>query len=534
DHVLSQNTFYNLRITSVEINDVAEGPITMRDTTSLRTFGSMPVDEVPHGWSFQYATMWDAMYTGGEGSSGAFNFSTTRTFNVKFDFTSQVNRFNQVKFGFLVNYDDVDTFYESDVKCQPDNHWAVDWHNYPYRGGAYIQDKLEFEGMIANLGVRVDYNNPNTGWYTTDRYSKYFTRLYRTIFSEVAPTEDTESHIRVSPRIGISHPITTTSKLYFNYGHFYSMPQSNDMFAIQYDTDGISRIGNPSLGTPRTVAYELGVESSFGQFLVHLSGYYKDITHQTGDVAYTNFSGTVDYSTPESNNYEDIRGFELRVERRFGEWITGWLNYDYMVETSGYLGREHYYEDQRLQRIEGLQNPKQEKPLPRPVAHAHVMLTTPGDFGGQFGGFRPLARWRLGLLFSYQAGRYQTHDPLETYELQDNLQWKDRYEFDARISKTVRLGNRNLQIYADINNVFNLKYLETLGFEDTIDERSYLNSLHLPMYSGEQYQNAGFVAGDDKPGDLKSDDKPYIDMPNRDFLSFLNPRYITFGFRIDF
>jgi len=533
DHVLSDKTFYTFRLTSMTIHDIAEGPMSLRDTTTLRKFGNQRVDETPYGWIFQYSTMWDAMLIGGEGP-GQFNHSNTQTLNAKFDITSQLNRYHQIKAGLLFNYDDVNSDYEWLIPAQPDNHWAVNWHKYPYRGGAYLQDKLEFEGMIANIGVRLDYNVPNTGWYTTDRYSKYFSRLYRTVFTDVAPTADTESHFKVSPRIGISHPISTNSKLYFNYGHFYSMPRSHDMFDIQYDTDGISRIGNPSLQIPRTVAYELGVESSFGQFLVHLSGYYKDITHQTGDVRYTNFSGTVNYATAESNNYEDIRGFEFRLERRFGAWLTGWVNYDYMVGTSGYLGRQHYFEDQRRQRIEGLQNPKQEKPLPRPVARAQFMLTTPQNFGGRFGNIHPLGNWRVGLLFQYRAGRYQTWDPLETYQLQDNIQWKDRFLIDGRLSKTMRLGDYNLQLYADIHNIFNLKYMETLGFEDGIDERNYLKSLHLPMYSGEEYQTAGLTAGNDKPGDVKSKDKPYIDMPNRGFLTYLNPRYVTFGFRFDF
>jgi hypothetical protein len=54
------------------------------------------------------------------------------------------------------------------------------------------------------------------------------------------------------------------------------------------------------------------------------------------------------------------------------------------------------------------------------------------------------------------------------------------------------------------------------------------------MYNDEQYVAAGYTGGKDKVGDVYSDDKPHINMPNRGFLTFLNPRSITLGIRINF
>jgi len=554
DHVLSQNTAYDLRITSVTTRDIADGPISMRNQDTLAVFGGQWYDSetgqevtaeegdslvggyvmngIPYGWVPDIMNYEDRRF-GGEGGDD-FNHSVTRTLNVKFDLTSQVNRFHQIKTGFEFNYDDVNNDYYRDTPAQPDNSWFTKFHVYPYRIGAYLQDKMEFEGLIANIGVRLDYNNPNTEWYTVDRYSPFFGRRYIENFTDVAPTAPTEKQLKISPRIGISHPITVNSKLYFNYGHFYAMPGTGQMFQLSFDNEGLSNLGNPSIDIPRTVAYELGTEVSVGQILLRLQGYYRDIVHQPGGVTYTNFTETISYSTPVAKNYEDIRGFEVRLERRFGEWITGWVNYDYLVRTSGDIGRSNRYEDPRRERIEGLEDPDQVRPLPRPVANAQIMLTTPNDFGGQFGSIRPLANWRISLLYSYRAGRYDTWDPLETNELENNVQWKDNHEFDLRVSKTFNLGGRNVQFYADVNNVFNIKYIDTRGFEDQNDEFDYYKSLHLPMYDDERYTGQGFVAGDDKPGDVKSEDKPYINMPNKGFLTYMNPRFITLGLRFDF
>jgi len=545
DHVLSENTFYNFRLSAVHVQDLARGPARWRDTTTVRKFGNYPVSEVPWGyWWFggHYRMVDRQVYQGG--GAGARNWTETNSVNAKFDITSQLNRYNQVKAGIEYNYDDLNVHYEHIRFDLPVQNWKVKWRHYPYRFGAYLQDKLEFRGLIANLGLRVDQNSPNSDWYlVNDPYSKYFRPAYRDVFTEVAPTGDVSGHTHLSPRIGISHPISAVSKLYFNYGHFYSMPLSENMYEISYSNPnrGIDFLGNPAADMPRTVAYELGYEHEIGQtWLVHVSGYYKDITSQTGGVQYTNYDGTVDYGTVENNNYQDIRGFEIQVRKRYGQWITGWANYDYRVVTSGYFGREHYYQDPRQQKLYGLQNPYQEKPLARPVARAHLMVHSPQNWGPQVAGMQPLGGVQLGLLFNYKAGIYQTWDPLDTGELLNNIQWKPQVNFDMRLSKRAVINNMNLQIFADIYNVFNIQQIFYTeggvfpGFSDGTDRFNYLKSLHLPMYNDEKFKTAGYTPGNDRPGDKKNADKPYIDMPDRTFLTYLNNRYIEFGIRVDF
>jgi len=73
------------------------------------------------------------------------------------------------------------------------------------------------------------------------------------------------------------------------------------------------------------------------------------------------------------------------------------------------------------------------------------------------------------------------------------------------------------------------------GFRgDGEDFRSYMKSLHLPMYDKPKYQDQGYMGGNDKPGDIKSDDKSYIDMPDIIPLTFFDVRYFDLGIRIDF
>ncbi|MFH1851244.1 MAG: TonB-dependent receptor [Candidatus Neomarinimicrobiota bacterium] len=538
DHVLSPSTFYNIRISNVHIKNICDGPGSIRDTTEIRTFGNFAVDESPYGFwvSSNYTPSGDRMVFASLGGV-ARDQSEVNSINVKFDLTSQVTKRHQLKTGFEFNYDDLLTKYWSQFDYAPKNNYLRKYRAFPIRFGAYLQDKIEIKGLIANIGVRLDSNDPNQDWYTVDKYSKYLSPNYKDEFTTAAPTEPAEGHLKISPRLGVSHPITDAAKLYFNYGHFYSMPSSYDMYQIGYGTayQGIDYLGNPSADIPKTVAYELGVEYDVSNMiLVHVSGYYKDVSDQIGYVGYTSIDGSVNYTTTENNNYEDIRGFEFRVQKRYGRWFTGWINYNYIVQTWGFYGRDHYYEDLRDQMRYGYQNPQQEKPLARPFLRANLVFHTPPAWGPQLLGGRPLDQLQVNLLLGWKAGEFETWDPLNTYELQDNLQWKGQYSADLRLGKNISRKNSAVMLFMEITNVLNLQYIATQGFSDGDDWRSYLESLHLPMYDDEAYEAAGYTGGDDKVGDVKSDDKPYINMPNREFLTYLNPRRLSLGFRINF
>ncbi len=547
DHVLSPKTFYNVRVSNVTVRNNASGwtEADMRDTTTVRYFGNTPVDERPYGFwigTGQPIAQQDGTFYNAIGG-GHRDYGKVNSTNVKFDLTSQVNTYNQVKVGVDFTYDDLHTHFERNRFESSWEDYKIIWDHNPYRLGAYIQDKLEFEGMIANIGVRLDYNEPNTDWYLTDPYSDYFTNRLRDQLTTNAPKERAKGHLKISPRLGVSHPISENVKLFFSYGHFYSMPSSTRMYELYWGraSDPIRRIGNPSADLPRTVAYELGVEYNIADmFLLHLNGFYKDVTNQLNDITYTNYSGSVNYTTQGNNNYEDIRGFEVRLERSFGTWITGWLNYHYQVRTNGFLGRNAYYEDPRLQLVQGLVDPNIDRIQIRPYARANVQLRSPSDWGPAVGAAKPFGDIVVSPVLFWHAGAYETWNPLILDGVQNNIQWRPTWTVDMRFSKRFNLAGTNFELFADVNNLFNQQYIHSKGFFDSQDRRDYLESLHLPMYADAAFdglrdeENGLYIAGDDNPGDVKSDDKPYINMPNRDFLTYRDMRSYFFGVRIDF
>lgn len=561
DHVISPRTFYNLKISQLRVINanygtfnsdpetgfavtdwaLTTGENAQRDTTTLFCFGSTPMDESPYG--IRTDSLWlDMPGTNvdyGQRAAGARDLGRSTAFNLQFDLTSQLNKHNQIKAGFQFNYDDLYTHLEHIRFESTWENTQTIWRHYPYRFGAYVQDKIELKGVVANIGLRLDYNEPNCDWFIVNWHNQYLSNEYKDRLLTEAPREKAKGHLKISPRLGASFPISAKGRFYFNFGHFYAMPSSAAMYRIEWGrkSDPVRGIGNPDLDLPRTTAYELGFEYHItDQILLHIAGYNRDITDQVGNVNYTNYEGTIKYATSQNNSCADIKGFEISFEKRWGEWITGWLHYDRMVEKSGHTGVSAYYENpNRTVGFEAIP-----PPMPffvRPSIRAFVMLTTPGDFGPAVRHIKPLSNVGLGFLFTWKAGRYERWDPLGVYGYDSYIQWKADYRLDIRISKQFRLAGFDIQLFGDIRNVLNSELWSTNAYYGDDYDR-YLKSLRLKMYGDPAYKDdyaaQGMLAGNDKPGDLRSDDKPYIDDPNLTHLMYLNPRSVTFGVRMSF
>ncbi len=557
-HVLSSTTFYDV---SIQRNESRYNTFqtTTRDTSKV--YQPIPgyfVDEAPYGyWGYSTGAIDGVTSMGGWMNLGR-DQSVNSTTSLLFSLTSQLDSYDQVKAGFQYYYNDLNI--NSGTYSPSMSTWtrSLVYHIFPYRVGAYAQDKLEFQGFIANLGVRLDYSNPGTDYYSLDPYSGFFGAGQGNQIEQKAPQQKATSDLYISPRLGISHPITEDSKLYFNYGHFVSEPSSSYRFLLQRESNGqVDYMGNPNMSYEKTIAYELGYEQNmFDVLLFHLAAYYKDVTSQPGWILYQNINTSVNYYEASNNNYADIRGFEATVSKVSGGWVKGFVNYTYDVVSSGYFGVTQYYQDINKQREYLMLNPQQSKPVPQPYARANVEFFTPETFGPNIMNTNPLGDWSLSLIANWQAGAHATYNPNNVPGVSNNVQWADYYNVDMRLAKNFRsfpISGIDFQFYLDITNVFNFKFLNMAGFVDSYDYQDYLSSLHFPWEEGD-------YKGDDRIGDYRptgvaydplqpnpnndpaiaaansrrNATKSYINMPNDESVAFLNPRHFSFGIRINF
>lgn len=595
-HVVTPSTFYEVSINQQQYK-YTTNPGTLRNTDSVYTFGGVKTDEGPFGFYPSLPT------TGiGSGLRMSIGFSNSRdssnlvSFSTRFDVISQLNQFNNIKAGVELVYTDNSVNYGSVDEYLPSGRSRSTWRTFPIRGAVYAQNKLEFEGMVANVGLRMDYSDPSGYWYDFSSYNKAFSSELSLGLDTLLAHIETKKNITFSPRIGVAFPVTEYSKLFFNYGHFRQMPTPENLYLIRRfsDNNQVTFMANPNNPLPKTVAYELGYEHSlFEQYLIRLSGYYKNVTDQTTSITYVSRDTKVNYALAVPNSYEDIRGLEITLSRNRGDWVTGFLNYTYMVRSTGRFGYRLQYEsaaDQRTYERNNRENDiYQTKPIPAPYARGSIDFFTPVDFMPEveLGGVSLLNDWKLNLTSSWVAGDYFTWAGGGSAPgIQYNVQYKDDYNFDMRLSKNFKILTANVQMFMDVQNLFNIKNFSRFGYTDGKDYENYMKSLHLPAEIGDPL-NYGNIAGDDQPGEVRADgvayypivsttiasvtnpqttaiyfdqatkayyeyrngtfakadptrlqkvldDKAYIDMPNMDYFVFLNPRDIYWGLKISF
>ncbi|MCL4551000.1 MAG: TonB-dependent receptor [Bacteroidetes bacterium] len=560
-HVISSSTYYDVYLNEFGTR-YSTNPANYRDLSKTNSFGGVLFDEAPFGYYSGTSSGIGSSMNMGLGFSNSRDTSKISTWSMKFDFVSQLDKYNNLKAGFEFVYSDNGVNYALREPSLPSNDSQSKWRTFPVRGALYVQDKLEFEGMIANLGLRLDYSNANGDWYVIDNpFTKAFAGANVNGMDTLIAKSPAKKIFDLSPRLSVAFPISVDSKLYFNYGHFRSMPIPEDLYLLRRSsvTQAVTRLADPNNPLPKTVAYELGYEHNlFDEYLIRLAGYYKDVSLEPRLVRYTSRDNLVSYLIPEPDSYSDVRGFEATVTKNRGEWIRGFINYTYEVITSGNFGLPNYSENPAIQREYDRTRSffVQNKPIPRPYARANVDIFTPLDWGPEIAGIKPFEDLRINLLASWRSGRYFTwtgpggvapgHD--------NNIQWKDTWGLDARISKAFNIGRLNLEFFADIYNVLNLQQLDfQAGFFNQSDYDDYMKSLHLPEAYREFGNGYNFVAGNDKPGDIRTGpyipwdnnasdaqkaewtkNKSYIDMPNLSYTGMLNPRSIYWGLKINY
>ena len=594
-HALNQTTFYE---SSIHFLSSWYNTNPGRDRDLTKRYEVVPgyfVDEAPFGFTVTSDAAINGMNMGA-GFSNARDSSKVAYIQTKFDLVSQLNRYNHIKTGLELIVTHTQVNYANYDKLLPSgNSWSK-WDRWPLRAGLYFEDKLEFEGMIAQVGLRLDYSHAGGEWYTDyNPYNMAFSGKYSGGIDTLVNKEPTKHIFTASPRIAVSFPITSNNKLYFNYGHFRQLPEPENLYLLRYSgfNNRIQRVASPNNPLPKTVAYELGYEQNlFDQFLFRAAGYYKDLSMQPRSVSYINLDGSVNYSISEPLSYEDIRGFEMTITKNRGNWVRGFINYTYMVSTAGYFGYSQFNENPAAQREFERETKEhyQEKPVPTPFARANIDFFTSMRYGPLFMGLYPLedirlsvlARWRAGSFFTYLGGG-------PAPGIQNNMQWKDVYSFDMRFTKGFQFGAARLELFIDIRNLLNLKNFTEYGFVDAADRNDYFRSLHLPddIEGIEQFPWTN-ISGDDEPGEYRRPgvqyipvwaeanreninnwnadylyydastrqylvykngtwqpedqkridkimkDKAYIDMPNLQFFTFLDPRDIFWGVKLNF
>ncbi len=451
-HSLSSKTFYELRLNSFYSNyHYATKDIEDRDGDGNRD-EDLVWDVNKPGPNPIYREREDN-YWWLRGDDPGYRDQKSWTNTLKADLVSQITPNHLLKGGIEVGYHTTKVeniswtlgvgIYRYDI-----------WTQNSLDFGAYIQDKLEFKGIIALLGLRFDAFDPN-GINDPIYYPSNYTYPYSQVDENGIPIfnnpKKASLKYQFSPRIGISHPITERSLLHFTYGHYFQRPDGYYLYRnnkIQSLTKVGNYVGNPNLSPEKTVAYELGVEQQLADdYKLTINGYYKDITNLMNYYKYVARSvGDRELNVYTNADFGNSKGFEITLSKRPGRFIGGNINYTYSIakgrSSSASGGANTWNSVKRMNFLSFDQ---------RHTVNANITLHTPSDFGGSTGNFNPLGNWIFNFLFKYGSGL-----PYSSYgtDRVNDKRMPPTSTLDVKLMREFKFGRYGVRVFADIFNVF--------------------------------------------------------------------------------
>jgi outer membrane receptor protein involved in Fe transport len=319
---------------------------------------------------------------------------------------------------------------------------------YPNMGAVYLQDKMEFDGLIVNLGLRYDYWMP--GRQISDP-------VYVQNWENKTGLRSSIEKFRgnLSPRLGISYPITDRTVMYFAYGRFTQLPS---LLHVYRDAYVGSYAGNPYyLNSEVTSAYEIGFNHEVTEdVLVELKGFIKDVSGLTGLTTVGYFGLPV--LTYVNKDYGTTRGFELQLKKRYGSYTSGQLNY-----TLSWASGRSSSPDQEAWFIGVFKQPPRLRDYRLDWDQRHTLNFT-ATLRAQEGmhlnllGLELPDLWGIELLWRIGSGLPYTppyRGDLALQSLYNTETGPFRSTVDLRVDKGFTLSSFRFTLFAEILNVFN-------------------------------------------------------------------------------
>ncbi len=354
------------------------------------------------------------------GTDQFFGGEQITTYVLRGDFQSQVTDHHNLQFGAFADFHDL-TFDEK--RNQGANDVFVVNQKYvatPWDAAAYMQDLIEFDFLTLDLGLRFDFGragglffvdplDPTNGTTARDVCESpgnfgadpsFFTGLLACSDPSVRDSgaiiaagddfEESETRVQVSPRLGVSFPVTASTAVFFNYAINTQNPLLNNIFqnssigtsgeATPCGLPGVPRdaaanaecgpiifsdqfatpfLGNPNLAIEKTSTYEVGVLSELGEhYALSVILFNKDQSGLTGvrtggvgvqDIGATHGTSAPNYQVLVNEDFQTVRGIEMALRRRLADYWAFDINYSFSNARTNAAPPEREFENQANQ-----------------------------------------------------------------------------------------------------------------------------------------------------------------------------------------
>ncbi len=456
----------------------------------------------------------------------------TNTKSLKFDLTSQLNKYNQVKLGFditrhtltrdsydLLDLSEADRVYTPIIP--PVGSFNRTTYTFkPEEMSFYIQDKIEYGDMIINVGLRYEYFDPkakvpknihepyiddprnpaldtlsielleNIDWgaisyvdqdslgnpvYHT--YAEYYDRFndQPNLVNQKGWWKETSVKSQLSPRLAIAYPISDKGVIHFAYGYFFKIPD----FSLLYDdTDyklsetetSFGIFGNPDLKPESTVSYELGLRQEVGlNMKIDIKGFYRDARNYVSSGIPIDLGDGKSYYTYVNKDYSNSRGLIFSFYRQFNHSLGWQLDYTYQIAE----GSNSNPDEEFGAVLDGEEPTRSIIPLDWDQRH--------NINGYIFWGFNG---WGANTIFQYGSG-YPYTPNITNYEqqggilsnilLRNSRRKSSNFRIDLKLFKEMQFGIIRGKLYINIYNLLDKRnevtvYGDSGRTDETIEE----------------------------------------------------------------
>ena len=428
----------------------------------------------------------------------------TKSWIGKFDLTSQLSKRHQIKTGVELKWDrvfmeDITLVPAEDADGQqilpftpairPTSQPSHDLINRkPFTFAAYMQDKIEYESLVINVGLRfdmfdakgrvpVDLSDPNIygpfklqNTYKDTNNDGVIGLDEQNADNELTVTEreaywyrEASTKTQLSPRLGVAYPITERGVIHFSYGIFRQTPDYEQLYrgdelkvtqasGLQGGKGG-NGFGNPDLNPQRTTMYEIGLQQQLSDNLgADLTLYYRDIRDwiSTGPATEAAIAG-VSYGRRINRDFANVYGITLALSKRFANHYSFDLDYTFQIAEGTNSNPDEEFFSQR----DRDEPTKQLTPLDWDQAHA---LNATLFVGSSDWGVSLIERFNTGQPYTPGEAQIRRTGQNIIFGLEKNSRRKPtRFTLDLTAFKDFTLSSYRVKLFAKMFNVLDSK-----------------------------------------------------------------------------
>jgi outer membrane receptor protein involved in Fe transport len=458
-----------------------------------------------------------------------------KDYNIKWDLNWQLNKNNSIKAGILYTYHYIDnrsvsirnkyqgteyetySYYDSTKNkmtfpyyepiIYPDSSVYSDiYKQEPKEFSCYIQDKMEFDEMVINLGVRLDYFDPNT--YYPSQWRNPANQLLFEDSTMMSFPINADPKYQISPRFGISYKLGEEALLRFSYGHFFQIPPlysvyQNHSFLVS-PSDFSTVMGNPQINAQKTIQYEVGLWQELMPGMdIEVAVFYKDIYDLLSTKIVTTFN-QIRYGLYSNKDYGNVRGLEIKYNLRYGFFIAT-LNYTFQY-THGNADTPTFTFDRAGQEMDPVN-----RMIPMSWDQRHTLNVSAGYHKSNYGGT---------ITFFYNSGTPYTWTPIPESPL-------------SRVNLFPNNDYQPSEVSVDLSAYYNLFSIKGINGKVTILVYNLFDKLNDAWVYGTTGRAYTTIVRENEIMSHHSDFNDYWDRVKNPAM-YSSPRLVKVGFELSF